>query len=101
MKTLTIRGYSDDIISVSGDIREEFNPPYDSEDSSILSFSDGTVLGVIYDNEGIWRIKKIHSGSAEFSKIEGDDPDGNYSDEVTIRGEIQWVTFGTAYKKAK
>ena len=99
MQTITIRGHSDDIVSISGDIREEFNPPYNSDDQSILTFSDGTLLGVKYDDEGIWRIKKIHSGSAQFSKTEGDDPDGNYSDKVTLVGEISWVAFGTEYKK--
>ena len=77
MQTITIRGHSDDIISIGGDICEEFNPPYNSDDQSILTFSDGTILGVKYDHEGIWRIKKINSGLAQLSHTEGDDPADN------------------------
>lgn len=49
MQTITIRGHSDDIISIDGDIREEFSN--NSDDQAILSFSDGTILGITYDNE--------------------------------------------------
>lgn len=99
---VTIRGASDDLIEVEGDITEEFNPPYDSgDDPSYLAFGEGTVLSVTYDKHGMWRIHRVNEGSASFSKVEGDDPDKNYSDVVTLEGDLKLVTFGRSVAKPK
>ncbi len=62
MATLEIYGASDDLVEVDGDIVEEFNPSGD--DPSYLGFSDGTILKIAYDNDGIWRIVPVAKGSA-------------------------------------
>ncbi len=91
---LKVYGSSDDLIEIEGDCREEFNH-YDSsdEESSYLVFSDGTVLKVFYNSEGIWKIntKSIGLGT-KVDKIECNDPSGDvYTDELTLTGEFRWV----------
>lgn len=91
IKTLKIRGFSDDVISVEGDAHEEFYAFHN--DNTIITISDGTVLSVEYTSSGIWRINRLFAGKASYSKVEGTDPDGdNYSDEVTIIGDIEWIS---------
>lgn len=95
---LTIYGASDDLIEIEGDIREEFNP---IDESSKLAFSDGTVLSVSY-TDGCWRINRLAKGTSEYSKIESEGADSdNYSDKVTLVGDIKWVVFGSQMVKAK
>lgn len=95
MKTITITGASDDLIEVDGDIEEEFNPPFDDRDV-YLAVSDGTLLRVKYDEDGIWRIAKIIGGSADFEKVEGD-AEADTFDKVTMTGDIRWVAMASAY----
>ncbi len=92
MATVIVYGASDDLIEVEGAIEEEFNP--DGDKPSYLSFNDGTVLSVVYDDEGMWRVNRAVAGSATFAKVEADDPDENYSDRVTLEGDIKSVVFG-------
>ena len=93
MKTLKIYGASDDLIEIDGDIREEFNH-YNEDDPFYLAFSDGTALSINYNNDGFWRINRLAIGSAEYSKHEGADEDGDYSDIVTLKGDIKWAIGG-------
>lgn len=91
-----ITGYSDDIISLEGDIDDEI--PYNDE-PVYLSFSDGTVLQVDYDARGIWRIHLVKQGNASYIKIEsGKILSENYSDMVKLGspsiGNICWVVYG-------
>lgn len=107
MATVTIYGASDGLIEVEGDISEEFNPTSrfsddDECDGGLLVFSDGTVLNVAYTEEGVWRITPIAKGSARMEKVEavsGDDD--NYSDRVTLTGDLKWVVFGETFVAAK
>ena len=96
---ITIYGASDDLVEVEGDIREEFNPEGDGPD--YLAFSDGTVLSIRYDHDGIWRISPVHRGGAVLNITQAvvDDPD-EYSDRATLEGEIAWVIFGSAMARA-
>jgi hypothetical protein len=100
---IEVYGASDDLIEIEGDLSEEFNPPTNRSGdglTSFLAFSDGTVLSVIYGSEGIWRINRLVAGKAGYKKIEGTDPDGkDYTDRVTLTGEITWVIFGSEFKK--
>lgn len=101
MKSITINGASDDIIELGGDMIEEFSPE-DTEEGGKLAFSDGTVLSVIYDKGGCWRINRLHKGTAGYVKKEADGADTeNYSDVVTLRGDIVWCLFGYNLVKAK
>lgn len=90
MKTVTVYGASDDLLEVEGDITEEFGC-YDIE-AGILAFSDGTLLGVQYD--GCWRITTRAKGSAALTHVPADgEYTDNYSDRVTLSGDIKWCVF--------
>ena len=96
---LTIYGASDDLIEVEGDITEEF--PAITDESSLLAFSDGTLLRVRYDEDGLWRITPLAKGTATLSITPATDPDSaNYSDRATLEGaEFTWVAHASAYAK--
>jgi hypothetical protein len=97
---LEIYGASDDLVEIEGDIREEFNV-YD-EPEGHLAISDGTLLSVLYDEHGFWRINRLVQGSAKYSKTEGTDIDSDYSDRVTLDGpSFEWVVYGNAVAKRK
>lgn len=89
---LTIKGHSDDIVMITGEIHDEFYPGENKK--SYLAFGDGTVLSISYDGE--WTIKRKVEGSATFTKV--DAKGGESSDEVTLEGEIGWVLFGCEFK---
>lgn len=103
---ITVYGASDDLIEVDGDISEEFSAlnDYREETGGLLAFSDGTVLDVVYDHNGVWRITRLAEGSASFEKQEAPPEEGedrNYSDRVTLSGEFAWCVFGQQLVKAK
>jgi hypothetical protein len=100
VKTVTVYGGSDDLIEIDGDIREEFNVYLDNENHKVcLAFSDGTLLSVDYDKDGIWRFNRLVAGTAGYEKREGTDTDTDYTDRVTLAGEIAWVVCGSDYIK--
>lgn len=87
---IQVVGYGDDAVGVSGGgLDNEWNC-YD--DSVILIFSDGTKLKAEYTNDGLWRINRIEVGTSEFNRKEATDPDSDeYSDVITLSGDIKWV----------
>lgn len=97
MATVTIYGASDDLVEIEGDLREEFSFYSDEDDEGrLLGFSDGTMLRVRYDEDGVWRFTLVHKGGAEMKKQEAPANDrNNYSDRITLTGDIEWVMFGT------
>lgn len=101
MKSVTVYGASDDLIEIEGAISDEISPD-DDEKPTRLAFSDGTVLSVVYDKDGCWRVNRVAEGSAKMEKVEaqGSDTD-NYSDRVTLTGEIRWMVAGNYMAKAK
>lgn len=99
MQTITIYGTSDDLIEIEGAIREEFSA-LDAENAK-LAFGDGTVLSVKYDDDGCWRINRIIEGTAKYEKMEATDPDGDYTDRVTLTGDVKWVLYGKELARAK
>lgn len=58
MGKITVTGASDDLIEVDGVIREEFGVCDD--DRHYLAVSDGTVLSIVYDHDGIWRVNRVY-----------------------------------------
>lgn len=94
---ITIYGASDDLIEIEGAIGEEFN--HSTENPAYLGFSDGTLLSVTYGagNFAMWRITPIRYGTAKYSKVEATDEDKDYSDRVTLDGDIKWVVCGDSY----
>lgn len=94
MSRVTVYGASDDLIEVEGDLREEFNA-IDQDEPQYLAFSDGTVLSIQYTDEGLWRVNRRVAGSAVYSKAEATNPDGDYSDRVTLEGDnLTWAVYG-------
>lgn len=95
MAKLIITGSSDDLIEIEGEFREEFNVYTDDQkDGFLLAVSDGTLLNINYDQDGIWRIKRLKSGGATFNKVEGD-VERDTNDVVTLEGDpLKWVVLG-------
>jgi hypothetical protein len=90
---LTVSGASDDLIEVEGDIREEFGHLDDAP--ALIAVSDGTLLRVRYDEEGIWRITVVRTPDpSAVTKVEGVD-DRDHTDKVTIAGPVAWVVYTT------
>lgn len=100
MKTVTVYGASDDLIEIEGAIRDEISPS--DEKPAKLAFSDGTVLSVVYDEDGCWRVNRVAEGSAKMEKVAAEGPDtDNYSDRVTLTGDIRWMVAGNYMASAK
>lgn len=98
--TVTVYGSSDDLIEIEGDIREEFYAP--TEGPAMLGFSDGTLLSIEYNSDGVWKITRRdrgHSTKLSIDYAEGPDTD-NYSDRATIDADIKWVVMGTNWGPA-
>jgi len=102
---IKIYGASDDLIEVeSTSFRaEEFNVYLNQpSDTLLIAVSDGTVLRVRYDEEGIWRFTPVVVGSASVDiwqpAYDGDK--GTYSDQVTMTGDnLHWVVLATHIAK--
>lgn len=101
VKTVTIYGASDDLIEIEGAISEEFSA-YNEEAGSYLAFSDGTVLHVQYgaNDEGTWRISLMARGSAVYEHTPAVDEKQEYSDRVTLTGDLRWCVRGDSFTKA-
>lgn len=91
MKTqkLTICGWSDDTISVSG------NPAFNDDlyaDQGYVELSTGDVFEVDYA-EAVWTITHgVNSGLVKTKHTPNDGSDGeNYSDRMDVSGLIEWV----------
>ncbi len=98
---ITICGASDDLIEVDGDLSEEFVylDYAESKTGDLLGFSDGTLLRIRHDEEGIWRITPVVRGSATLTihqAAAGDDDE--YTDKATLSAAL-WVMHGTAFTK--
>lgn len=88
-KTL-ITGASDDLIELDGELYEEFDA-YNCE-NGIMAFSDGTLLNVKYDKNGIWRFAVIVKGNLYERKEEGCVNDDT-NDVVTFNQGLKWCVF--------
>lgn len=92
-----VYGASDDLIEIDGDIYEEFGR-YNSE-GDYLAFSDGTVLYMVYDGDGIWRIKVICKGELFERKEEGD-VFKDTNDIAYFKDGLKWCVVGKEMAKA-
>lgn len=97
---IKIYGASDDLIEIEGDITEEFSWFDCNEKPRPVAFSDGTLLRMRYDEDGIWRITLVEAGTAVFSKKEGS-VSKDTNDEVTLIGDIRWIVFDNQIAMAK
>ena len=94
-----VTGASDDLIEIEGEIREEFSA-WDCR-NGILTFSDGTLLDVAYDVNGLWRFNITYRGSLFDRKEEGSLTDDT-NDKVFFKEGLNWIVFqdspSVAYK---
>ena len=93
-----IYGCSDDLIEFEGDVSGEV-----CADKALLICSDGTLLSIIYESDGIWTIKVIAIGSLfdKISKCVVENGD-KYSDIVTIKHGLEWAYASTGgWEKVK
>lgn len=93
MRTITVRGHGDDIISIGGAICEEF----DAADMQVrwVRFSCGATLGVDLVPNGIWRISQhgpVPAGTTVTIDANPDDGTDRYSDIATITTSHDTVT---------
>jgi hypothetical protein len=93
--TITLTGYNDDLISLEGDIREEF---YLSSDGigDLLTFSPGLVARINYTEDGVWRIQVLAAAADidwSLTQCAINDED-DYSDILVINERIKWVVCG-------
>ena len=90
---ITIYGASDDLIEIEGDILEEFNVYPEEHTRYLIAVSDGTLLKMWYDEDGIWRIQHLFGDVTRFTRIDGSVIDDTV-DKVTIAGTIDWIVSG-------
>lgn len=103
MSEVKVYGASDDLIELEGDIDEELSY-YADDEPAYLGFSDGTVLRIIYDKTGLWKILVVNKGDATIVKeFEATDSDSdNYSDIVVLKDtNLDWVMFASKFVKSK
>lgn len=84
MKILKLYGASDDCIEIEGELDLEFS--YQEENDKII-FPDGTIAGIEYADEGMWKITILEKGYAAISLHEATDIDTDYSDILTLSCE--------------
>jgi hypothetical protein len=95
--SITVYGGSDDLVEVEGDIIAEFYAMGPGEYDSILVCSDGTILTIKYDGDGCWRLNRSRTGTAKCEHVPADGADEeNYSDRITLTGDIEWVVYTIA-----
>lgn len=92
---ITITGSSDDLIDVDGDLREEFGYDNPLGKGDLLGFSDGTLVRILHDSEGVWRVTRLKAGAAVFT-LEQADADGR-TDRATLDGDVRWVVHGSTF----
>lgn len=95
----TVYGYSDDLIEIEGDIVEEFNVT-EHDEYSYLAFSNGVVLRIRYEDDGVWRIHPMRSASKvtiEYAHHLAD----VYSDHAVIEEPISWVVYGDRFETVR
>jgi len=85
-----VTGASDDLIEIEGELEEEFNA-YNC-DKGTIAFSDGTLLNVIYDNDGLWRFAPKFKGSL-YDKIEQGSISDDTNDIVYFKTGLLWCVF--------
>lgn len=101
MTDLYIYGSSDDLVEVEGAINEEFGYRNTADDKGdLLAFSDGTVVRIRYDDNGVWRITPVARGTAELTIEQApEDDEKQYTDRATLAGDVRWVVHGDGWAK--
>lgn len=105
MNRTVIYGASDDLLEIGGDLSEEFSSSQD--EPQIVGLSNGVVLRITCDDEGIWRITPLKGGdhvAVVFARGEDDGADEDdcpgYSDKAVITDSLSWAVVGTEWVHA-
>lgn len=99
MTELVIYGASDDLIEIESTSFEHEEFSISCDETNILAISDGTLLRVRYDEDGVWRFSPVVLGSSTLDIKQGID-DQEHSDRVTLVGDnLKWVVLGTQIAK--
>ena len=85
-----LTGCIDDLIEIEGEIVDEFSDYYCS--NGRIAFSDGTLISVNYDDEGIWRFNPIVKGSLYLGKEDGC-VNEDTNDVIYFKEGIKWVIY--------
>lgn len=83
-----IYGASDDLIEIEGAISDEINC-YNHKRPIKMTFSDGTVATIFYNDNGIWVIFIKNKGDLFEKIIKNIEPE--YSDILVMNEGIEWV----------
>jgi hypothetical protein len=95
--SITVYGASDDVIEIDGDIAEEFYYTDNSKRGDFLAFSDGTILRIVFGNDG-WRITPVFEGTSKLTIVQhADGEDG--TDRAALDGDVAWVVHGIGWVK--
>lgn len=99
MEGTKVYGASDDLVEIEGEFLGEVNS-YDDETGVLLVLSDGTLLKVLYGDEGIWKITLVKNGQL-FERIDQcDDADARPHSDIAYFGKgIKWVYSATKWEK--
>lgn len=101
-----LKGYSDDIVSVEGDLSDELYPV----NPGILYLSSGDQFKVDYDisRDGIWTFEHIvESGNldVEITPCPDEEPEqfaqDVYSDTVEVSGDFDWIECWEQYPPSR
>lgn len=97
--SVTVYGASDDLIEIEGDVEEEFSARGEADDD-LIGMSNGVLLRVRYDSDGVWRITTLADPQSlvVVTQAPADDED-NYSDRAVVSGPVAWVVYGTDWAK--
>lgn len=99
VESVRVFGASDDLIEVEGAITEEFGAcGCSAEEPRFVAFSDGTVLRLVYGNDGCWEIRRVAEGAADFMHLPHDGDKTSYSDRATLSGDLRWVVCGKGFR---
>ena len=92
---VVVTGMSDDLIELDGAVSEEFD--IGNGGSGLVAFSNGVLLRVAFDDDGIWRITPLFG--ADKVSVAQADADGR-TDAATVAGPVRWAAHVQAWAAA-
>lgn len=98
-----IYGASDDLIEFEGDVYGEVGAiaAGDSDTKTMVFCSDGTILRVRYDDDGLWRFDLISKGDLyEGTDVKASEDEDGHSDTVKFKDGLKFAYVGFDVVKA-
>ncbi len=91
VRTVTVYGYSDDLIQIESDdnvLVEEIYVPINLRTFTEIRFDEGTSLRVHYNNDGDWEITRSQVGAADFQRKVFEEGESSYRGTVFLTGDL-------------